>query len=98
MGCCRKKPRWSTPHPTRKSTIATSVAATAIGGSTGRDQLAGSVLIGGRRFLTPSGARRQDDERGEGEEPWDVEVEPVRQRELEADQDGRGERGELERR
>src|SRR6187399_1227607 len=34
----------------------------------------------------------------EGEEPWDVEVEPVRQYKLEADQDRGGERGELENR
>src|SRR5438128_12417644 len=98
MGWCRKNPRCSTPQPTRKSTIATSVAATANGGSTGRDQLAGSVLIRGSRLGPPRGTGCQHDERGEGEEPGDVEVEPVREGELEADQDGRGQRGELERR
>src|SRR5688500_9674375 len=34
----------------------------------------------------------------EGEEPRDVEVEPVREHELEADQDRTGERGDLKRR
>src|SRR5947207_14091321 len=96
IGWCVKKPRWSTPQLTRKSTTATSVAATANGGSAGRDQLARSVLIRGSRLGPPRGAGRHDDERGEGEEPRDVEVEPVREGELEADQQGRGEGGELE--
>src|SRR5262245_29824569 len=38
---------------------------------------------------------RQDDERDEGEEPGQVQVEPVRQHELEADQQERRERGQL---
>src|SRR3954469_14635917 len=50
----------------------------------------------GRRSLDSPAARRQHDEDDEREEPRDVEVEPVRQRELEADQDGTGESGELE--
>ena len=55
-----------------------------------------------RHAPAQSSARRaagdQRDERDEGEEPRDVEVEPVRQHELEADEQRRGERGELERR
>src|SRR6187551_3056172 len=43
-----------------------------------------------------AGTGRQEREGDEGEEPRDVEVEPVRQHELEADQHGGGERGELE--
>src|SRR5688572_14476036 len=43
-----------------------------------------------------AGTGREDGEGDEGEEPGDVEVEPVRQHELERDQDGGGERGELQ--
>src|ERR671911_168512 len=38
----------------------------------------------------------EDGESDEGEEPGDVQIEPVRQHELEADQDGGGERRELQ--
>ena len=40
----------------------------------------------------------EQSERDEGEEPRDVEVEPVRQHELEADQERTGQRGKLQRR
>src|SRR5687768_12954442 len=43
-----------------------------------------------------AGTGREHGEGDEGEEPGDVEVEPVRQHELEADQDRGGERGELQ--
>src|SRR6185436_16842070 len=46
-----------------------------------------------RRGLVTSVEHREGDE---GEEPRDVEIEPVGQHELEADQDGRGEGGELQ--
>src|SRR5512132_1950290 len=93
---CVKTPRWSTPQPTRNSTPATSVAATAKPVSAGRDELALSVVMR-RNSLHAPAAGGQHDERDEGEEPRYVEVEPVRQGQLEADQDGGGERGELER-
>src|SRR6187551_3138906 len=43
-----------------------------------------------------AGTRNQHCEGDKGEEPGDVEVEPVRQHDLEADQDGGCERGELQ--
>src|SRR5687767_9690423 len=43
-----------------------------------------------------AGTGREHGEGDKGEEPRDVEVEPVRQHELEADQDGGGERGQLQ--
>src|SRR3990170_1988306 len=43
-----------------------------------------------------AGTGREDGEADEGEEPGDIEVEPVRQHELERDQDGGGKRGELQ--
>src|SRR5687768_16868204 len=43
-----------------------------------------------------AGTGEEDGEDDEGEEPGDVEVEPVGQHELEADQDGGRERGQLE--
>src|SRR5262245_9507518 len=97
MRCSVKNPRWSTPHATRKSVHATSVAAKAKPVSAGRDQLA--LRDGMRRnSLHARTAGGQDDEGDEREEPRDVEVEPVGQGQLEADQDGRGEGRELERR
>src|SRR5215207_1830307 len=45
-----------------------------------------------RGLVTPV----EDREGDEGEEPWDVEIEPVRQHELESDQDGGGQRSELQ--
>src|SRR5262245_60092593 len=94
---CVKKPRWSTLQPTRNRTHAANVAAKAKLVSAGRDELALSVVMR-RNSLHAPAAGGQHDEGDEREEPRDVEVEPVRQRELEADQHGGGERGELERR
>src|SRR5688572_26052486 len=54
------------------------------------------LAVTGRSRLVAS-ARSQDDEDGEREEPRDVEVEPVGQCELEADQERSGERGQLQR-
>src|SRR6478609_5075824 len=94
---CVKNPRWSTPQPTRNSAHATSVAAKAKPVSAGRNELAVSVVMRRRSLYAPAAGNKHD-EGDEGEEPRDVEVEPVRQRELEADQDGRGQGGQLERR
>src|SRR5205807_6141458 len=67
--------------------------------SAGRDQLA-SLSITLRRRLGREAVPllSQHDERDEREEPREIEVEPVRQNELEADEQRRGQRGELERR
>src|SRR5262249_37758107 len=95
--CSVKNPRWSTAHATRKSAHATSVAAKAKPASAGRDELALSVVMR-RNSLHARTAGGQHDEGHEREEPRDVEVEPVGQGQLEAEQDGRGQGGELERR
>src|SRR5205085_2535730 len=64
--------------------------------SAGRDQLASlSITLGSRLGRDTLPLRRQHDEREEREEPRQVEVEPVRQHELEADQERGGQRGEL---
>src|SRR5262245_66646672 len=93
--CSVKNPRWSTAHATRNSAHATSAAAKAKPASAGRDELALSVVMRGHSLHART-AGGQHDEGHEGEEPRDVEVEPVGQRQLEADQDGCGESGELE--
>src|SRR5215207_3379298 len=69
--------------------------------SAGRDELSDLALMLGpaRSGLdlhdAPDG-RREDGEGDEGEEPGDVEIEPVREDELEADEDRRGESAELD--
>ena len=55
----------------------------------------GDVRLRGRQDLRRLG--REQRERGEREEPGDVEVEPVRQHDLEAGEERAGEGGELER-
>src|SRR5438067_1122808 len=65
--------------------------------SAGRDQLASlSTTLDSRLGRETVPLRRQHDEREEREEPRKVEVEPVGQDELEADQKRGGERRELE--
>src|SRR4029077_9917155 len=78
---------------------ATNPAASASRRSAGRDQRS-CVVLNRNRGLGGYGLAldRQNDQRDEGEEPGQVEVEPVRQHELEADQQGGGQRGELPRR
>src|SRR5215211_7215477 len=95
---CVKKPRWSTPQATRKSATATSVAAKAKAGSAGGDELAGLTITLDVRFGAPASAGSEGDDDGEGEEPRNVGVEPVRDRKLETDEQGRGQRSQLERR
>ena len=58
----------------------------------------GAHRVSGTVASPPRGSAASTAIRGEGEEPRDVEVEPVRQDELEADQQRAGQRGELERR
>src|SRR5439155_27060297 len=91
-----KNPRWSTPQPTRNSTVAASAATTAIQASAGRDQLACRAITRSRLLRPPPSARRQDDEGDEREEPGDVEVEPVRQGQLEPHEHGGGQSCELQ--
>src|SRR6266545_5327065 len=95
---CVKKPRWRTPQATRKSATATSVAAKANAGSAGGDELSGLTITLDLRLGAPPSAGGEDDEDDEGEEPRNVGVEPVRDRKLEADEQRRGQRSQLERR
>src|SRR5262245_42434524 len=90
---CVKNPRWRMAQPTRN----TRVAANAKLVSAGRDELALSVVMRGHSLYAPT-AGSQHDENDEREEPRDVEVEPVGQRQLKADQHRGGQGGELERR
>src|SRR5689334_19205282 len=96
IGRSAKNPRCRIAQPKRKTTAATSVAAAAKPASAGRDELALGVVMSRRRLDAPA-AGRQHGERHEREEPRDVEVEPVRQGELEADQDRSGKGPELQR-
>src|SRR3954451_14225686 len=93
---CWYQPQWSRVIETRKSPAAPTRSRR---GSVDADQLLATTLKrradgGGQRL----GGRREHGEGGEREEPRQVEVEPVRQHELEAEQQRCGERGELERR
>src|SRR4051812_38191706 len=93
---CWYQPQWSSVIETRKSPAAPTRSRR---GSVDADQLLATTLKrradgGGQRL----GGRREHGEGGEREEPRQVEVEPVRQHDLEAEQQRGGERGELERR
>src|SRR3954470_9201288 len=93
---CWYQPQWSSVIETRKSPAAPTRSRR---GSVDADQLLATTLkrradVGGQRL----GDRREHGEGGEREEPRQVEVEPVRQHDLEAEQQRGGERGELERR
>src|SRR5437588_5358756 len=96
ISACRKK-SWCRPHhAARKTPAATSAASAAGRPSAGRDQLADGAST---RLLLLHGHRHRDRseerERDEREEPRDVEVEPVRQHELEAYEERSREGGEL---
>src|SRR3954451_8353564 len=96
MICPREsQPWWSAIHTPMNTAIATAPSA-AMRWSAGCDQLSDRLLNGlgaglGRR-------RRQGRVRDEGEEPRDVEIEPVCQHELKAEQQHAGQCGELQRR
>src|SRR2546423_11440780 len=84
----------------KESSAATSVHAT-VARSAGWDELselATMRLLGLLCPLRRRGDRNEQRERRKREEPGHVEVEPVRQHELEAEDDRRCERRELERR
>src|SRR5256885_15460252 len=84
----------------KESSAATRVHAT-VARSAGWDELselATMRLLGLLCPLRRRGDRNEQRERRKREEPGHVEVEPVRQHELEAEDDRRCERGELERR
>src|SRR5919197_2772380 len=87
---CVQKDVWTRPQQTRKRPAAPSA-------SSGRQRFDRLTLLE-RHGLLRRRRRRDQRERDEREEPREVQVEPVRQHELEADQDGGGERGEPERR
>src|SRR5205814_10248163 len=93
---CWYQPQWSRVIETRKSPAAPTRSRP---GSVDADQLLARTLNwrsdGGTKRL---GGRREHREGCEREEPRQVEVEPVRQHQLEAEQQGGGERGQLERR
>src|SRR5215211_201120 len=98
IGLRPQKPTWSSPHETVSSTSPRARAAAAPGPpvSAGRDELSDLALMlgaGVRALLghRPRESRRQDREGHKREEPWDVEIEPVREDELEADQERGGE-------
>src|SRR3954452_17133939 len=93
---CWYQPQWSSVIETRKSPAAPTRSRR---GSVDADQLLATTLKrradgGGQRL----GGRREHGEGREREEPRQVEVEPVRQHELEAEQQRGGQGGELQRR
>src|SRR5438094_5287219 len=93
------QPWCSKVHEAKKRTIANAAAAAAAPGLAGGNQLRERTFIAlslDDRF--PRRRGRQGRVRNEWEEPRDVEVEPVRQHELEAEQQHAGQRRELERR
>src|SRR5919199_1079159 len=80
------------PHESVRRTRPTAMAGPAPPASAGRDELWEVALMlgsagGGLRLDDALGGRREHRERDEWEEPRDVKVEPVRQHELEADQE-----------
>src|SRR5713101_1897124 len=91
-------PWWSTNHEAMKRTIA-NAAGRATPRLAGSDQLRDWTLIAlSLDDRLGCGRRRERRVRDEREEPGDVEVEPVRQHELEAEQQDARQRGELKRR
>src|SRR4051795_1626507 len=94
MICPREsQPWWSAIHTPMNTAIATAPSA-AMRWSAGCDQLSDRLLNGLGAGL--GCRRRQRRVRDEGEEPRDVEIEPVCQHELEAEQQHTGQRGELQ--
>src|ERR687895_1795361 len=87
-----------TAHEAMNTRTATAAARAAIEGSTGRNKLAvvNTGCIPRKRpavLRGPGGSEHREGD--EGEEPGQVEVEPVRERQLEADQHCGRERREL---
>src|SRR5919201_2087235 len=102
IGLRCQKPTWSSPQETVRRTSPRATASAARPASAGGNELSDLALTLGTRAggLGLDGAphnRRKHREGDEGEEPRDVEVEPVRQHELEADHERSRERRELER-
>src|SRR6187200_1533877 len=101
MICVRlQKPVCRSAHEIVRSTIPSATAcATRLGSARGYE-CSWLVLKLGRRLgrLRRRGKerRREEGEGDEGEEPWDVEVEPVRQHDFEADEKSGREGGHLE--
>src|SRR3954466_3396776 len=96
-----QKPTWSSPQETVRRTMPrASASARRPGSARGNEcsllvlKLFGRICGLCRRGRMKRGG--QQGEGGEGEEPRDVEVEPVRQHQLESDQQGGRERGQLE--
>src|SRR5215211_2504849 len=96
-----QNPTCRRPQEMLRRTSPSAIAGPAPPASAGRDELSDLALMLGpaRSGLdlhdAPDG-RREDGEGDEGEEPGDVEIEPVREDELEADEDRRGEGAELD--
>src|SRR5918999_5585067 len=102
IGLRSQKPTWSSAHATVRRTSPTATAWAVRPASAGGDELSSlaftlGACLGGRGLDGRDEGRGKHCEGDEGEEPRDVEVEPVRQHELEADEQGARERGELER-
>src|SRR5436190_23946962 len=99
--CFARNPWWRSVQDPAKSPIPRQAAATAVAVLACGNQRAWAVLTR-RLFLR----RRNDDARGgreqgdrrEGEEPGDVQVEPVRQAQLEAEHERAGQCSQLQRR
>src|SRR3954451_14145641 len=96
-----QKPTWSSPQETVRRTMPrASASARRPGSARGHEGSLRVLKVFGRicglcrRGRMERGG--QQGEGGEGEEPRDVEIEPVRQHELEADQQRGRERGELQ--
>jgi len=84
----------SSAHAAPKTASAPSAAASATRRSAGSDQRSCVVLTrDGNLFGNGRVLGGQDDERDEGKEPREVEVEPVCQHQLEADQQRGRQRG-----
>src|ERR671931_533462 len=102
IGLRCQKPTWSSPQETVRRTSPRATASAARPASAGGNELSDLAFTLGARLggLGLDGAppgRGEDREGDEGEEPRDVEVEPVRQHELEADHERSRQRCELER-
>src|SRR3954453_9332094 len=96
-----QKPECKSAHEiVRRTTPNASAAASRLGSARGNECSRPVLKLGRRpRFLSGGGRqhrRREEGDGNEGEEPRDVEVEPVGENELEADEERGRERGDLQ--